>query len=88
MKLVENWKRVVSISLSFWMQVIGLLILIIPEAWYAITGRDYDPRLAWTLGVFFLLAGILGRVFQQGDSKWREWLRIIAVATSSLLMKH
>ena len=35
MKLVENWKRVVSISLSFWMQVIGLLILIIPEAWYA-----------------------------------------------------
>ena len=55
MKLVENWKRVVSISLSFWMQVIGLLILIIPEAWYAITGRDYDPRLAWTLGVFFLL---------------------------------
>ena len=86
MKLVENWKRVVSISLSFWMQVIGLLILIIPEAWYAITGRDYDPRLAWTLGVFFLLAGILGRVFQQGDSKWREWLRIIAVAIIGLAL--
>jgi hypothetical protein len=61
------------------MQVAGLAVLILPELRYALTGQDYDPYLAWWLGVLFLLAGIIGRVWQQGLSPWKEWLRVAAV---------
>ncbi len=78
-RLVADWRRVVLLSLSFWMQVAGLAVLILPELRYRLTGQDYDPYLAWWLGVLFLLAGIVGRVWQQGLSPWKEWLRVAAV---------
>ncbi|PBB80267.1 MULTISPECIES: lysozyme [unclassified Mesorhizobium] len=80
MRLVPDVRRVVLLSLSFWMQVFGLAVLIVPELWYGWTGQDYDPNIAWWLAVGLLLAGIIGRVFQQGISPWKEWLRIAAVA--------
>lgn len=80
MRLVPDVRRVVLLSLSFWMQVFGLAVLILPELWYGWTGQDYDPNVAWWLAVGLLLAGIIGRVFQQGISPWKEWLRIAAVA--------
>jgi GH24 family phage-related lysozyme (muramidase) len=80
LRLVTDWRRVVLLSLSFWMQVAGLAVLILPELRYRLTGQDYDPYFAWWLGVLFLLAGIVGRVWQQGLSPWMEWLRVIAVA--------
>lgn len=80
MRLVPDVRRVVLLSLSFWMQVFGLAVLILPEVWYHLTDQDYDPNVAWWLGVGLLLAGIIGRVFQQGLSPWKEWLRIAAVA--------
>jgi lysozyme len=79
MKFVDNWRRVVALSLSFWMQVAGLLVLILPEIYFYLTDRDYDPYLAWTAGVLLLLAGLIGRLFRQSDSVAREWLRILAV---------
>jgi len=79
MKLVDNWRRVMALSLSFWMQVAGLLVLILPELYFYLTERDYDPYLAWSVGVLLLLAGLIGRLFQQSDSMWREWLRILTV---------
>lgn len=85
-RAVPEWRRVLSLSLSFWMQVAGLALLILPEAWYGLTGQDYDPNLAWWLAVLLLLAGILGRVFQQGVSIWKEWLRILAVAVIAIAL--
>jgi GH24 family phage-related lysozyme (muramidase) len=79
-RLVDDWQRVALLSLSFWMQVAGLAVLILPEIRYKLTGEDYDPNFAWWLGVLLLLAGIIGRVWQQGLSPWKEWLRIAAVA--------
>ncbi|WP_292330524.1 lysozyme [Mesorhizobium sp.] len=78
-RAVPEWRRVLSLSLSFWMQVLGLAVLVLPEAYYRLTGNDYDPYFFWWLGVLLLLAGIIGRVWQQGVSLWVEWLRIIAV---------
>ncbi|ESY82051.1 glycosyl hydrolase [Mesorhizobium sp. LNHC221B00] len=78
-RLVTDWRRVVLLSLSFWMQLAGLAVLIAPELRYSLTGQDYDPYLAWWLGVLFLLAGIVGRVWQQGLSPWKEWLRVAAI---------
>jgi lysozyme len=79
MPIVPDWRRVVLLSISFWMQVAGLAVLILPELRYRLTGEDYDPYLAWWLGVLFLLAGIIGRVWQQGLSPWKEWLRVASV---------
>lgn len=86
MNLVPNWRRVVAISLSFWMQVAGLLVLIWPELKFAWTGQDSDPVLFWWLGVLLLVAGILGRLYEQGASKWREWVRIGGVAVVIFLL--
>lgn len=79
-RLVTDWRRVVLVSLSFWMQVFGLLALVLPELRYRWTGQDTDPYFAWWLGVLLLLAGLAGRVYPQGNSRWREWLRLAAVA--------
>src|SRR5690606_40236429 len=79
-RLISDWRRVLLLSLSFWMQVAGLLVLILPELRYHWTGQDYDPVLAWWLGALFLVAGLAGRLYRQGSPGWREWLRIGAVA--------
>jgi len=42
--IVTNWRRVVALSLSFWMQVAGLVVLIYPELRFAITGVDTGRR--------------------------------------------
>ncbi len=81
MKLVSDWRRVTATSLSFWAQIAGLLVLIVPEAYYARTGRDYDPALAWWLGVLLLVVGVIGRVIQQKLSWWREVLRLLGVGS-------
>ncbi|SON55547.1 Lysozyme RrrD [Hartmannibacter diazotrophicus] len=79
MKLVEDWRRVAALSLSFWMQIAGIIVLIFPELRFYLTGQDMDPAFLWWLGILLLVAGVIGRLYPQGLSKWREWLRIIAV---------
>jgi lysozyme len=79
MKLVNNWKRVVVLSLSFWMSVFGLAVLIYPEAKFYLTGVDTDPHLLWWIGVLLLLASMAGRLYEQGHSKLVEWVRISAI---------
>jgi GH24 family phage-related lysozyme (muramidase) len=62
------------------MQVAGILVLVLPELRYRLTGQDYDPYLAWWLGMLFLVAGLAGRLYRQDLSPWREWVRIAVVA--------
>ena len=86
MKLVEDWKRVLKFSMSVWMQIFGLLVLILPEVWYALTGIDYNPRIAWFAGVFFLIVGIVGRILKQGVQPGREWVQLLVMAVLTLVM--
>lgn len=80
MRLVPDWRRVLLLSLSFWMQIAGIAVLILPELWYRFTGQDYDPNVAWWLGLGLLVVGAGGRLLEQGLAPWKEWLRISAVA--------
>ena len=84
--LVTNWRRVVALSLSFWMQVAGLVVLIWPELKYGWTEQDSDPVFFWWLGVLLLVAGIAGRLYEQGVSKLREWARITGVLVILFLL--
>ncbi|MEP1943144.1 MAG: lysozyme [Sulfitobacter sp.] len=86
MNFISDWRRVAAVSLSFWMQVAGLLVLILPEIWFALTGQDYDPVFAWWTGVLLLLAGLIGRLWKQGVSSFLEWLRIVGVLVVCALL--
>ena len=86
MRLVDDWRRIIAVSLSFWMQIIGLVVLIAPEIRYAVTGVDSDPVFSWWLGVLLLLAGIVGRLLPQSFSGLREWLRLAGVVAVVALL--
>lgn len=75
-----------ALSLSFWMQVAGIMALVVPEVVYAQTGIDTNPKVRFWVGIGLLTAGLLGRVIVQTGSIWREWARIIAVAVIILLI--
>lgn len=47
MNLVPNWRLVVALSLSFWMQSAGLGVLSWPDLKYAFTSEDADPVFFW-----------------------------------------
>lgn len=79
MNIVDNWRRVMALSLSFWLSIFGLGVLIYPEAKFYFTGVDTDPHMLWWLGVLLLLASIGGRLYEQGHSKIVEWIRIAAI---------
>ncbi|WP_416065430.1 lysozyme [Rhizobium sp. ZK1] len=84
--IVPNWRRVIALSLSFWMQIAGLFVLIYPELKYRLTEQDSDPVLFWWLGILLLLAGIAGRLYEQSESTWREWVRIGGVVVILFLL--
>lgn len=84
--LTSDWRGVMASSLSFWMQIFGLLVLIVPEILYVRTGQDYDPVLAWWLGMLLLMAGVIGRIWRQGLPWWREWMRLLGVLVLVVLL--
>lgn len=79
MWLVEDWKRVTLVGISFWCQVGSFLALIVPEALFEFTGRDSDPVFLWWVGALLALAGIVGRIIAQERAVLVEWVRILAV---------
>ncbi|MBO6511818.1 MAG: lysozyme [Roseibium sp.] len=86
MNIIPDWRRVIAYSLSFWMQIAGLVVLIVPEFRFALTGIDTDPQFNWWLGVLLLLAGIIGRLLPQGLAGIRECIRVSAVALVLFLL--
>lgn len=86
MNIVDNWRRVVALSLSFWLSIVGLGVLIYPELKFYLTGVDSDPHMLWWLGVLLLVASIGGRLYEQGHSKLVEWIRIAAIVAVIFLL--
>lgn len=77
--IILDWKKVVILSISFWAQVIGLFVLIVPELIFAYTGIDSDPAMLWWAGVLLLVFGLLGRFYKQDNPAWVEWVRMLAI---------
>lgn len=85
-KLVDDWRRVLARSLSFWMLIVGILVMALPELRFALTGQDYDPFLAWWAGMLLLVAAACGRLIPQDRPLWQEWLRIAGVGVVVLAL--
>lgn len=79
MPIIDNWKKVLILSISFWAQVAGVLVLIVPELVFVYTGIDTDPNLLWRIAILLLIFGLGGRLIEQERPVWVEWLRILAV---------
>lgn len=86
MRLVDDWRRVASRSLSFWLLVAGILAMVLPELWFGWTGRDYNPYIAWWVGMLLLLGALGGRLISQRRPLWQEWLRIAAFLIVALAL--
>lgn len=86
MKLVADWRRVTSHSLSFWLQIAGILVMALPELRFALTGQDYDPFIIWWLGMLLLAAGAAGRLLEQNLPRWRERARVVAVIVVAAIL--
>lgn len=83
--LVPDRRRVALIAYSFWANVLGLLVLLVPEVLYLATGIDSDPRFLWLSALGLLLFGLVGRLVQQRGSALANLARILAVALLILL---
>ncbi|MEM5541736.1 lysozyme [Sulfitobacter sp. AS92] len=62
--LIENW-RVVLRSYSFVSMVLGLLVLLLPNALFGLFGIEADPYPLGTAALVFFAFGILGRFVRQ-----------------------
>ena len=66
MRLIPDARRVALRAFSMWANYLGILALIAPEAIFWVAGIDTDPRLWWIGGLVLILAGIVGRIVDQG----------------------
>lgn len=76
MKLVPNAGNIALKAASMWANYLGVLVLITPELLYALFERDTDPRISFFAGLGLIVAGIVGRLIDQGldYTKLRAWL--------------
>lgn len=72
-KLIDNARKIALTSYSAWANYLGLAALIAPELIYWKWGVDTNPHVWWSMGVFLILAGTVGRfIVQPGSSLfWR-----------------
>lgn len=65
LKLISNWRAILTSSFSMWFTYIGVLLLLGPEALYAFAEIEINP---YATGYADLAAGllvVLGRVIDQ-----------------------
>lgn len=67
MRLVANWRRIVTRAHSMWALYLSLTALVVPEVMFLVLGYDIaSPRFWWGVGVSLLAYGIIGRIKDQG----------------------
>lgn len=86
MKLIENWKAVATKSHSMWAFYLSFICLIAPEAIYALSERDTNPRIWWFAGVLLLVFGIGGRVRDQGIDRGKARSSALVTLLAILLL--
>lgn len=82
MKLVEDWRRVLSVSISLWAQVISLVLFVGGEAVYGLTGIELNPYALGIAAVGFGILGIVSRPIRQPRSVIVNWLMILGLSAA------
>lgn len=84
MKLVPNSRRIALRAYSMWANYLGILALLAPELIYLLAERDTNPRLWWVVGLALIVAGIIGRLIDQGASRDRAPLWAVLAVLGAL----
>jgi GH24 family phage-related lysozyme (muramidase) len=66
MRMIPNAGAVARRAFSMWCNYAGIAALIAPEVIYAVAGIDTNPRIWFWLGLGLIVAGIVGRITDQG----------------------
>jgi len=66
MRLIPNAGAVARRAFSMWCNYLGILCLIAPELIYLVAEIDTNPRLWFWAGLALIVAGIVGRITDQG----------------------
>lgn len=66
MRMIPNAGAVARRAFSMWCNYLGIAALIAPEIIYALAGIDTNPRIWFWLGIGLIVAGIVGRITDQG----------------------
>lgn len=65
-QLVDKWQRVVLHSHSWRAQILGLIIMWVPEILFKIIGYDaVAPQIWFVLGQGLIVYGLVGRLIKQ-----------------------
>ena len=67
MKLVQDWRFVMTRSHSMWGLYLTGAFLLFPELLYALGGIDSNPRIWWLLAAAAWVYGMAGRLIDQHD---------------------
>lgn len=82
--MIDNARKIALTSYSVWANYLGLAALVAPEAIYWKWGIDTNPHVWWSMGVFLILAGTVGRFIAQPGSSW-IWRAVkLAIAAAVL----
>jgi GH24 family phage-related lysozyme (muramidase) len=76
MKLVPNARNIVLKAVSMWMMYLGFLSLNAPDLIYWLFERDTNPAIWSITGNLLFVAGVIGRLVDQGldVTRLRAWL--------------
>lgn len=76
MKLVPNARNIALKAVSMWMMYLGFLSLNAPDLIYWIFERDTNPAIWSITGNLLFVAGVIGRLVDQGldVTRLRAWL--------------
>ena len=88
MRLVDDWRFVLTSSHSMWAFFLGVLAFNSPDLIYALAGVDTDPAIWTTIGNALFAYGILGRITKQDETKtnWRMPFALIFAAVVTVLL--
>lgn len=69
MRLIPNARRTAIKAYSMWANYLGILCLVAPELIFAVSQTDTNPRFWWVMGLALIVAGIVGRLVDQGVAR-------------------
>lgn len=85
-KFVDDWRRVLTRSISFWFGVVGLMLLPVPDLVFLIFGFDIDPVFTFWIIYGLLFVGVTGRLFKQNQKTVIEWVRMFFIMSIVFLI--
>lgn len=66
--MIDDFKRVLTVSFSMWCMYISIALLVVPELLYLVSSVEVNPYFTGPAALVTLLVGVVGRVIQQGSA--------------------